>query len=76
MSILKENIEKADREIAELDKLVDMVREVRERGVGVSRMTMTDCTQAMRSSMDLVRQSPTLLKVLLEIEGASEGTSS
>lgn len=32
MGILKENIEKADREIAELDKLIDTVREVSFEG--------------------------------------------
>lgn len=30
VSILKENIQKADAEIAELDKLIDMAREVSE----------------------------------------------
>lgn len=53
VDILKENIRKADEEIAELDKLIDIVRE------------------ALHNSLDLVQQSPHLMKALKEIEGTN-----
>lgn len=70
MGILKENIQKADLEVVELDRLIEMVRKVSLKCGFDKQSDILACySQALHGSMDLVRQSPHLLKALEEIDG-------